>query len=77
MGEPVGCLRAVVVGAQDLPRLAELWQVVLGVGVGKIEARPDESHHRMADPEGDEFTVVLPPTPELVRETSGAKGAPA
>ena len=41
-----------------------------------IHARPGESHHRMADPEGNEFTVVLPPTPELVRETYGPKGAP-
>jgi hypothetical protein len=30
----------------------------------------------MADPEGNEFTVVLPPTPELVRATYGPKGAP-
>jgi predicted enzyme related to lactoylglutathione lyase len=42
-----------------------------------IEARPGEHHYRMADPEGNEFTLVLPPTPELVRATYGAKGAPS
>ena len=30
----------------------------------------------MADPEGNEFTVVLPPTPELVRKAYGPKGTP-
>ena len=44
--------------------------------VAVIEARPGEHHYRMADPEGNEFTVVLPPTPELVRATYGPKGAP-
>ena len=135
MAEPVGRLRTVGVDAADLPRLAEFWQAVLGVGVVEsapdwiqlkpdrsstflafeqapdgqaptgfrtrpdievedldvararieelggrlvavIEARPGEHHYRMADPEGNEFTVVLPPTPELVRETYGPKGAP-
>ena len=133
MAEPVGWLRAVGVDAADLPRLAEFWQAVLGVGVVEsapdwiqlkpdrsstflafeqapdgqaptgfrtrpdievedldvararieelggrlvavIEARPGEHHYRMADPEGNEFTVVLPPTPELVRETYWAEG---
>jgi predicted enzyme related to lactoylglutathione lyase len=41
-----------------------------------IEARPGEHHYRMADPQGNEFTLVLPPTAELVRETYGAQGAP-
>ena len=134
MAEPVGWLRAVVVDAADLPKLAEFWQAVLGVGVVErapdwiqlkpdrstflafeqapdgqtptgfrtrpdievedldvararveelggrlvevIEARPGEHHYRMADPEGNEFTLVLPPTPELVRATYGSKGAP-
>jgi predicted enzyme related to lactoylglutathione lyase len=44
--------------------------------VAVIQARPGESHYRMADPEGNEFTLVLPPTPELIRETYGPKGAP-
>jgi len=135
MAEPVGWLRAVVVDASDLPRLAEFWQAVLGVGVVEtqsdwiqlkpdrsstffafeqgsdepaparfrtrpdievkdldvararveelggslveiIEARPGEHHYRMADPEGNEFTLVLPPTDELIRATYGPKGAP-
>jgi predicted enzyme related to lactoylglutathione lyase len=135
MAEPVGWLRAVVVDAADLPKLAEFWQAVLGVGVvetqsdwiqlqpdrsntffafeqapdgqaptgfrtrpdiqvedldvararvealggrlvADIEARPGEHHYRMADPEGNEFTLVLPPTPELIRATYGSKGAP-
>src|SRR3954470_20724158 len=28
-----------------------------------IHARPGESHYRMADPEGNEFTLVLPEPP--------------
>ena len=44
--------------------------------VAVVEARPGESHYRMADPEGNEFTIVLPPTPELVRATYGSRGAP-
>ncbi len=135
MAEPVGWLRAVVVDATDLPKLAEFWQAVLGVGVverapdwiqlqpdrsktflafeqapeghppsgfrtrpdiqvddldvararveelggrlvADIEARPGEHHYRMADPEGNEFTLVLPPTAELVRDTYGPAGAP-
>ena len=39
MAEPVGWLRAVVVDAADLPKLAEFWQAVLGVGV--VESAPD------------------------------------
>ncbi len=35
--------------------------------VAVIEARPGEHHYRMADPEGNEFTVVLPPTPDVAR----------
>ncbi len=30
MAEPVGWLRAVVVDAADLPRLADFWQAALG-----------------------------------------------
>ncbi len=32
-----------------------------------IEAMPGESHRRMADPEGNEFTLVLPLPPALQR----------
>jgi predicted enzyme related to lactoylglutathione lyase len=145
MPEPVGWLRAVVVDATDLPRLAEFWQAVLGVGgvetapdwiqlapdrggafmafeptpdgqerdrrerdrreragfrtrpdievddmdvartriealggrlVEVIHARPGESHYRMADPEGNEFTVVLPLPPDVARTAYGPKGTP-
>ena len=41
-----------------------------------MHARPGEIHLRMADPEGNEFTLVLPPTAELIRRTYGSKGAP-
>jgi predicted enzyme related to lactoylglutathione lyase len=41
-----------------------------------IHARPGESHYRMADPEGNEFTVVLPMPPEQARATYGPKGVP-
>ena len=41
-----------------------------------IHARPGESHYRMADPEGNEFTVVLPMPAEQTRKTYGPKGTP-
>jgi hypothetical protein len=41
MSEPVGWLRAVVVDAADPPRLSEVWQGVLGVGV--VEAESDRA----------------------------------
>jgi predicted enzyme related to lactoylglutathione lyase len=41
-----------------------------------IHARPGESHYRMADPEGNEFTVVLPMPPDQARATYGPKGSP-
>jgi predicted enzyme related to lactoylglutathione lyase len=41
-----------------------------------IHARPGESHYRMADPEGNEFTVVLPLPPDVAREAYGPEGAP-
>jgi len=40
-----------------------------------IHARPGESHYRMADPEGNEFTVVLPLPPDVARRAYGPKGA--
>ena len=41
-----------------------------------IHARPGESHYRMADPEGNEFTVVLPLPPDVARQAYGPKGTP-
>lgn len=41
-----------------------------------IHARPGESHHRMADPEGNEFTVVLPLPADVARKAYGERGAP-
>jgi predicted enzyme related to lactoylglutathione lyase len=41
-----------------------------------IHARPGESHYRMADPEGNEFTVVLPLPPDVARQAYGPKGSP-
>jgi predicted enzyme related to lactoylglutathione lyase len=41
-----------------------------------IHARPGESHYRMADPEGNEFTVVLPLPPDVARAAYGPKGSP-
>jgi predicted enzyme related to lactoylglutathione lyase len=41
-----------------------------------IHARPGESHYRMADPEGNEFTVVLPLPPEVAEKAYGPKGSP-
>src|SRR5450755_339282 len=39
-----------------------------------IHARPGESHYRMADPEGNEFTVVLPLPPDVARKAYGQEG---
>jgi predicted enzyme related to lactoylglutathione lyase len=41
-----------------------------------IHARPGESRYRMADPEGNEFTVVLPLPPDVARQAYGPKGTP-
>jgi len=41
-----------------------------------IHARPGESHYRMADPEGNEFTVVLPLPPDVARRAYGSTGRP-
>ncbi|MFN8025142.1 MAG: VOC family protein [Acidimicrobiia bacterium] len=48
-----------------------------------IHARPGESHYRMADPEGNEFTVVLPLPDDVAllaygptRRPAGDGGAP-
>jgi len=41
-----------------------------------IHARPGESHYRMADPEGNEFTVVLPLPPDVAAKAYGERGAP-
>jgi predicted enzyme related to lactoylglutathione lyase len=41
-----------------------------------IHARPGESHYRMADPEGNEFTVVLPLPADVARKAYGERGQP-
>ncbi len=41
-----------------------------------IHARPGESHYRMADPEGNEFTVVLPLPADVARLAYGPTGQP-
>jgi predicted enzyme related to lactoylglutathione lyase len=41
-----------------------------------IHARPGESHYRMADPEGNEFTVVLPLPPDVAQKAYGPTGVP-
>ena len=47
-----------------------------GTLVEVIHARPGESHYRMADPEGNEFTVVLPLPPDVARKAYGERGQP-
>jgi len=41
-----------------------------------IHARPGESHYRMADPEGNEFTVVLPLPDDVAKAAYGPSGQP-
>ncbi len=47
-----------------------------GTLVEVIHARPGESHYRLADPEGNEFTVVIPLPPDVARKAYGPKGTP-
>ena len=42
-----------------------------------IHARPGESHYRMADPEGNEFTVVLPLPDDVAERAYGPTRRPA
>jgi predicted enzyme related to lactoylglutathione lyase len=44
--------------------------------VDVIHARPGESHYRMADPEGNEFTVVLPLPEDVAKAAYGPSGQP-
>jgi hypothetical protein len=74
MAKAVGWLRAPVVDAAHQSESDKLWQARLGVAV--VEHAPHSRNSRMADPEGNEFTVARPPTPELVRATYGPKGTP-
>lgn len=41
-----------------------------------IHARPGESHYRMADPEGNEFTVVLPLPDDVAQAAYGPTKQP-
>ena len=41
-----------------------------------IHARPGESHYRMADPEGNEFTVVLPLPDDVAERAYGPTRQP-
>jgi len=41
-----------------------------------IHARPGESHYRMADPEGNEFTVVLPLPFDVALKAYGSTSGP-
>jgi predicted enzyme related to lactoylglutathione lyase len=73
---PTGFRTRPDIEVQDLDVARARVEALGGRLVEVIEARPGEHHYRMADPEGNEFTLVLPPTPELIRATYGAKGAP-
>ena len=53
------------------------WLRAVVVDAAVIHARPGESHFRMADPEGNEFTVVLPLPPDVARKAYGPGGEPA
>jgi predicted enzyme related to lactoylglutathione lyase len=76
-GEPITGFRArpdIEVDDMDVARarIEELGGRLVEV----IHARPGESHYRMADPEGNEFTVVLPLPPDVARKAYGPKGTP-
>ena len=60
----------------DMDVARERIEALGGRLVEVIHARPGESHYRMADPEGNEFTVVLPLPPDVARRAYGPRGEP-
>jgi hypothetical protein len=62
MAEQAGWLRAAVVNGVDPPWQAEFSRMVPCA--------------RMVDPDGNEFTVVLPLPPDVARTAYGPKGTP-
>jgi len=76
-GGPTGGFRTRIdVEVDDMEVARDRIEELGGRLVEVIHARPGESHYRMADPEGNEFTVVLPLPPEVARLAYGERGAP-
>jgi len=61
----------------DMEVARERIEALGGRLVEVIHARPGESHFRMADPEGNEFTVVLPLPDDVAQRAWGPLGRPA
>jgi len=73
---PTGFRTRLDIEVDDMDVARDRIEALGGRMVEVIHARPGESHYRMADPEGNEFTVVLPLPPDVARKAYGPKGTP-
>ena len=73
---PTGCRTRPDIEVDDMDVARARIEELGGTLVEVIHGRPGESHYRMADPEGNEFTVVLPLPPDVARRAYGPQGAP-
>src|SRR3954447_23487810 len=62
---PTGFRTRLDIEVDDMDVARDCIEALGGRLVEVIHARPGESHYRMADPEGNEFTVVLPLPPDV------------
>jgi hypothetical protein len=75
-GMPPGFRTRIDIEVDDMDVAKARIEELGGRLVQVIHARPGESHYPMADPEGNEFTVVLPLPPEEAQLAYGERGAP-
>ena len=75
-GAPTGFRTRPDIEVHDMDVARDRIEALGGRLVEVIHARPGESHYRMADPEGNEFTVVLPLPDDVARAAYGPKGTP-
>ncbi|GDX30736.1 hypothetical protein LBMAG14_12120 [Actinomycetes bacterium] len=73
---PTGFRTRADIEVEDMEIARQRIEELGGRFVEAIHARPGESHYRMADPEGNEFTVVLPDPPEAAKLLYGPSGRP-
>ncbi len=73
---PTGFRTRPDIEVDDMDIARERIEALGGRLVEVIHARPGESHYRMADPEGNEFTVVLPLPADVAQKAYGPKGTP-
>lgn len=76
MAVPTGFRTRIDIEVDDMDVAKARIEALGGRLVEVIHARPGEAHYRMADPEGNEFTVVLPLPPDVARKAYGEAGTP-